>query len=842
MSAEYDVSNAFKRIENRLIDSMMRNLSHHRAEELAEGYDWEQWQVLQLRELEKYRKENPALFAGDFDSINKRIDGAFHGAYQDAGNEAEAKILKEIKAGNFTPQAKPIEGDFFGLNASRLEHLVQATRQDFVRGEWSVLRQANDEYRRIIFDAQMYSASGATYEQAVDMATKDFLKNGIQSITYKNGAKHTIQDYSRMAIRTGQKRAYLMGEGDAADKYGIHTVRVNKRLDACPLCVKWLGKVLVDDVYAGGTDKEAKDAGVPLLSEAMAEGFLHPNCKDIYTLYIEGVSKPAEPWSKEEIQEIADKYNVEQAAQRAEDMKESYDRMAKYSLDPINKERYEARALEWANRASMIGKVAAPVAPAAPAVVEYTTDVNGKAYTTKQLSKPVSVNKAIPFEQKLTPSLADYQKEIKALQKAKAGDDVIKPLLEQAVQKADDDIAALKASGASKQKVGGISTKKSFLTKEITKIDLKAEIADLETAYNDAVAAKAANMPADATYSGIWKQDVKLSEFATYEPKVAAKEQYYIDKIQEFENKGLSYGMTQSEVDAKVAELGDHLTNLYDFQLQGEAYKNAAEALENDIIQAQGALDAKKDELFKVEHPKQWAKQHANNAGVITQERRDNAIWAQSVPETEKTLMPAYNDTWNKATAPEKAAAIEYTGSYHKFNEPLRGIEYGSNAFKGVGNTDLNASYANNGNALNALTDLLNKAALPEDQWFQRGIHYGGADKFLGIDMNLIMNGTEAELQNALLDKVVTEYGFMSAGSAKGDGFSNMPIMINIFAPQGTKGLYLEPISQFSGIGETETLFQQGTQMRIVKVERNKGTIWLDVDIVRQDAQQRYIP
>lgn len=350
MSAEYDVSKAFKRVENRLIDSMMRNLAHHRAEELAEGYDWEQWQVLQLRELEKYRKENPALFAGDFDSINKRIDGAFNGAYQDAGNEAEAKILKEIKAGNFTPQAAPIEGDFFGLNASRLEHLVQATRQDFVRGEWSVLRQANDEYRRIIFDAQMYSASGATYEQAVDMATKDFLKNGIQSITYKNGAKHTMQDYARMAIRTGQKRAYLMGEGDAADKYGIHTVRVNKRLDACPLCVKWLGKVLVDDVYAGGTDKEAKEAGVPLLSEAMAEGFLHPNCKDIYTLYIEGVSKPAEPWSKEEIQQIADGYNAEQAAQRAEDIKESYDRMAKYSLDPVNKARYEARALEWGRR------------------------------------------------------------------------------------------------------------------------------------------------------------------------------------------------------------------------------------------------------------------------------------------------------------------------------------------------------------------------------------------------------------------------------------------------------------------------------------------------------------
>ena len=34
MPKDYDVEEAFRAIENELIDSMMRNLSHHRAEEI----------------------------------------------------------------------------------------------------------------------------------------------------------------------------------------------------------------------------------------------------------------------------------------------------------------------------------------------------------------------------------------------------------------------------------------------------------------------------------------------------------------------------------------------------------------------------------------------------------------------------------------------------------------------------------------------------------------------------------------------------------------------------------------------------------------------------------------
>lgn len=363
---EYDISRAFKRIENDLIDSMVRNLKRHRAEEDELGIHWEQWQVLQLKELERYRYENASKFTEDFIDIDTQVMQLFYDTYNTAQTNEEAKILDKIIADEYSPvQTK--DTTFFNLNDEKLNILLERTQQDFSRAEYAVLRKANDAYRSVIFDAQVYANVTNDYNKAVDMATHDFIKNGLQSIQYKNGARHNISDYARMAIRTGNKRAYLMGEGNARDKYGIHTVRVNRRTQACPLCVGYLGRVLVDDVYGGGTAKEAFDLGVPTLSSAMQAGFLHPNCKDIYSMYIDGISKPAKPWTQDEINEIVGEYNQEQALKHAEDMAESYNRLAKYALDPDNAQRYQARADNWQARADEIQNT--PAEPATPPTV-----------------------------------------------------------------------------------------------------------------------------------------------------------------------------------------------------------------------------------------------------------------------------------------------------------------------------------------------------------------------------------------------------------------------------------------------------------------------------------------
>ena len=346
----YDITRAYKRIENQLLREMTENFKKHKVGDPSKIEDWERWQYLQLKELERYRKNNASRFRPEFQDINKQIHDLFLQTGADAQYKEEQKILKAIEDGNFKPDfptdTSIATQSFFGVNEGRMNALIDATQADFKRAEYAMLRTTNDKYRKVIFDAQVYASAGS-YEKAIDMATKDFLRAGIQCVIYRNGSQHTLEEYAGMAIRTGQKRAYLMGEGNVHDKYGIHTVRVNKRQDACPLCMVWVNRVLIDDVYGGGTLQEAVEQKLPTLSQAMSQGFLHPNCRDIYSVYMEGISRPAKPWTKEELEEVATKYNQDQQIKHAEDMQESYQRMADNQLDPDNQARYQARADEW---------------------------------------------------------------------------------------------------------------------------------------------------------------------------------------------------------------------------------------------------------------------------------------------------------------------------------------------------------------------------------------------------------------------------------------------------------------------------------------------------------------
>ena len=180
-SNDYDVGQAFKRIEKELIASMMKNMKRHTDWETDEGFQWEMWQALQLQALEKYRKENPEKFKGEFEEINKMIPEAIKAAREHGQMDQEIEILEAIRKGWKPPALdEGLSGAFFRLNDRKLNALIEATTGDFEKAEAAILRKANDNYRKVIFSAQMYANSGAaTYEKAVDMATKDFLAAGI---------------------------------------------------------------------------------------------------------------------------------------------------------------------------------------------------------------------------------------------------------------------------------------------------------------------------------------------------------------------------------------------------------------------------------------------------------------------------------------------------------------------------------------------------------------------------------------------------------------------------------------------------------------------------------------
>ena len=352
--ADYDISKAFETIENELIDSMMRNFKHHRAEEEKEGYNWSQWQSEQLKSLEQYRRTNQKKYGKQFSTLNKKIEEMLKTAMADGNAKQEAEILKAIKKGFNVGKVSPsATGEFFKVNDRKLDALINATKSDLEKAETAILRMSNDKYRKAIFTAQVYANSGAgTYEKAVDMAVKDMLQAGLNCVEYRNGARHTLSDYADMAIRTANKRAYLYGEGQKRQEWGISLVVVNSRQGGCPDCAQYIGRVFIDDVYSGGSKA---DGNYPLLSEAIAGGLFHPRCKDSTSTYYEGITS-LEPVSNEELAQMEERETLETKQQNAERQEKRFNRLAEYSLDKDNKQKYQHRAEVWGEKANELNK------------------------------------------------------------------------------------------------------------------------------------------------------------------------------------------------------------------------------------------------------------------------------------------------------------------------------------------------------------------------------------------------------------------------------------------------------------------------------------------------------
>lgn len=350
--ADYDISEAFQKIEEEMIASMSRNLKRHLKKELDEGMNYSMWQAEQLAALTNFRKNNEKAFRSYFSTINGQIETLLKMAHQSGAMDQEKRILEAIKKGwkvSALPTTDAMQGAFFKINERKLNALIEATTKDMAKAETAMLRMADDEYRKVIFNAEAFYNTGAgTLPQCVDMATKDFLSRGISCIEYANGARVGIDSYAAMALRTAQTRAYLTGEASKRDEWGVNTVIVNRRGVACPRCLQYVGQIFYDDVW--GNSPVPTPQKYPLLSEAIAGGLYHPNCKDIHTTYFEGVNTPPKPMTEAEKKEAARVYDLEQQQRYNERQIRKYKRLSDGSVDPENQERYQKKLSAWQER------------------------------------------------------------------------------------------------------------------------------------------------------------------------------------------------------------------------------------------------------------------------------------------------------------------------------------------------------------------------------------------------------------------------------------------------------------------------------------------------------------
>ncbi|MDF2906831.1 MAG: hypothetical protein K0R34_2152 [Herbinix sp.] len=338
---DYDVGQIMQEMEIELIQSMRRNLGRHMAWEKDEGFHWEQWQAKKIREIRKYRNLNKSIMASYSQRLNGSTKSALRRQYLEGGRKVDKEVSRVIKKGFSLYRATP-SNDFFQGDNDKLDKLINAIRNDMKQAQNAALRQMDDVYRKTIFKAETFLGGGATtVDKAVDMATRDFLRSGINCITYANGANVNIASYTRMAVRTANKRVFLMGEGERRKEWGLSLVLISQYTACSPLCLPWQGRVFIDDVYSGG---KAEDGDYPLLSQAIAGNLFHPNCRHTMSTYFPDITEEPEPLREDE---TGERYEVAQREAEINRNIQRYTRLKEGSIDPENVKKYSDKIKEW---------------------------------------------------------------------------------------------------------------------------------------------------------------------------------------------------------------------------------------------------------------------------------------------------------------------------------------------------------------------------------------------------------------------------------------------------------------------------------------------------------------
>lgn len=337
-----EIAQLYREMELMLIDSMKRNLGLHLAEEAETGLDYPQWQAIKIRELRRYQQQNSEIINGKLNRLPEEVAKQLRDELRQGYESEIVKFRSLIGKGKYK-EAVTMSDSFFKINTRKVDALIEEVNGSLYKANQAALRMVNDVYRDIIFKSGMFVANGAmTEQQAYDMAMKDFLNRGLNCIEYKDGRRVNIADYTSMAVRTANQRAYMIGEGEFRKEIGNPLVIISRHNTSCELCAPFQNKVLIDDVYSGGTQD---DGDYMLMSEAMNKGLFHPRCRHgLGTYYpeIDGIDREYEDYVERDVTDYGEHNQA-----YVDNMIQKYKRLSRGSIDPENVAKYEAKLKEW---------------------------------------------------------------------------------------------------------------------------------------------------------------------------------------------------------------------------------------------------------------------------------------------------------------------------------------------------------------------------------------------------------------------------------------------------------------------------------------------------------------
>lgn len=269
-----EILKIFDALELEIIKLQKENLSKFTV-------DSKIWEQMQLNNLERYKRKLAVIVSAYQRRINDKAAATVLDTYaKQASKEAERLIGKyNLNTDGLNSIQSFQDGVKQGIaetNPETLAAVVSGIQNDMTKATYNLYRQASDVYRQTIQESAILAATGnKTMTECIDIAQRDFLEKGIGHITYANGARVNIRSYAEMALRTNNQRAVIQGQALARKRLNLPYVKVSSHGGTCEHCAPYQGMVLIDDVYADGQP----DGKHILLSEAMANNFMHPNCR-----------------------------------------------------------------------------------------------------------------------------------------------------------------------------------------------------------------------------------------------------------------------------------------------------------------------------------------------------------------------------------------------------------------------------------------------------------------------------------------------------------------------------------------------------------------------------------
>ena len=316
-----DIAKIFEEIELRLISSLKRNLKRHKAEEQRYGFEWSAWQAEKLKNMESFRRENLDIMNEYVDVIDDQTRQLMTEQFQEGQQQAQ-RSAQELSDEPITPIP---DKHFFGVNEKKMAKLMEDVTTLEKTAETAALRMTDDIYRQTLNRVQLAMGTGSmTLNEAIDLATRDFLDKGINCIVYSDGKRVNIADYVRMALRTTSTRAALQGAAKRFAELGYDTVLVSQYGGCSKTCELWQGQVYIDDVFTVWEGEKDEFQGKSnycgewfwLLSYAVKNGLFHPNCRHTMTQYIHGRTQIPEPIPAEKIKEQRELEQKQRAMER----------------------------------------------------------------------------------------------------------------------------------------------------------------------------------------------------------------------------------------------------------------------------------------------------------------------------------------------------------------------------------------------------------------------------------------------------------------------------------------------------------------------------------------------